>query len=57
MTVSEEVEATKVTLRNFRTASVNLNGTLDQLGTKFTQVGANLEQSSDPVKRQPWRLR
>ena len=49
-------EDIKVTLRNFRNASVNLNGTLDQLGGKFTQVGANLEQASDTVKRQPWRL-
>ena len=49
-------EDLKVTLRNFRTASVNLNGTLDQLGGKFTQVGTNLEQASDTVKRQPWRL-
>lgn len=57
MTVAEEVEALKVTLRNFRTASVNLNGTLDPLGATFTQVGANLEPASDPVKRQPWRLR
>ncbi|MEO7318775.1 MAG: MlaD family protein [Chthoniobacteraceae bacterium] len=49
-------EDIKVTLRNFRNASVNLNGTLDQLGNKFTEVGANLEQASDTVKRQPWRL-
>ena len=49
-------EDLKVTLRNFRRASETLNGSLDQLGSKFTQVGENLEQATDTVKRQPWRL-
>ncbi|MGI8603364.1 MAG: MlaD family protein [Verrucomicrobiales bacterium] len=45
-----------VTLRNFRTASEKLNRTVDQLGPRFSAVGANLEQASDTLKRQPWRL-
>lgn len=45
-----------VTLRNFRRASDKLDGTVEQLGSQFSQVGANLEQASDTVKHQPWRL-
>jgi phospholipid/cholesterol/gamma-HCH transport system ATP-binding protein len=44
------------TLANFRRASENLNTTVSGLGTQFKAVGANLEQASDTVKRQPWRL-
>jgi ABC-type transporter Mla subunit MlaD len=44
------------TLRNFREASDNLNSTLTQLGRQFSSIGGNLEQASDLVKRQPWRL-
>lgn len=46
----------EVTLRNFRSASENLNRTMAQLSAQFTQVGENLEQATDTVKRQPWRL-
>ena len=49
-------EDIKLTLRNFRRASETLNVSLNQLGSQFTQVGENLEQASDTVKRQPWRL-
>ena len=49
-------EDIKIALRNFRNASANLNGSLDQLGSKFNKVGDNLEQATDTVKRQPWRL-
>lgn len=45
-----------VTLRNFRRASEQLNGTLADLGGKFSAIGENLEQATDTVKRQPWRL-
>lgn len=44
------------TLRNFRTASDNLNRSLTQIGQQFSVIGANLEQASDTVKHQPWRL-
>jgi ABC-type transporter Mla subunit MlaD len=46
----------QVTLRNFRRASEQLSGTISDLGDKFSSVGTNLEQASDTVKRQPWRL-
>jgi hypothetical protein len=44
------------TLRNFREASANLDRTLTQVGQQFGAIGNNLEQASDTVKRQPWRL-
>lgn len=44
------------TLRNFRRASENLNSTVSGLGTQFSAIGGNLEQATDTVKRQPWRL-
>lgn len=44
------------TLRNFREASENLDRTLTQVGQQFSNIGSNLEQASDTVKRQPWRL-
>lgn len=46
----------QVALRNFRKASEQLSGTISDLGGKFSAVGDNLEQASDTVKRQPWRL-
>ena len=49
-------EDIKITLRNFRRTSESLDSTLNQLRGQFTQVGANLAQASDTVKRQPWRL-
>jgi ABC-type transporter Mla subunit MlaD len=45
-----------VILHNFRTASENLDRTLTQIGQQFTVIGGNLEQASDTVKHQPWRL-
>jgi ABC-type transporter Mla subunit MlaD len=45
-----------ITLRNFRTASQNLDRTLTQVGQQFSTIGGNLEQATDTVKRQPWRL-
>lgn len=44
------------TLRNVRGASEKLNATVSNLGAQFSEVGANLEQATDTVKRQPWRL-
>ena len=44
------------TLRNFREASANLDRTLTQVGQQFGTIGNNLEQASDTVKHQPWRL-
>jgi len=44
------------TLRNFRLASEDLNRTLTRLSEQFSAVGDNLEQATDTVKRQPWRL-
>ncbi len=46
----------ELTLRNFRLASEKMNRTVSEVGTKFSAVGENLEQASDTVKKQPWRL-
>ena len=46
----------ELTLRNFRNASENLDRQLGQLGRKFSNIATNLEQASDTVKSQPWRL-
>ena len=43
-------------MRNFRSASENLNRELTQIGQQFSVIGGNLEQASDTVKHQPWRL-
>ncbi|MDB6153120.1 MAG: mce related protein [Chthoniobacteraceae bacterium] len=45
-----------VTLRNFRRSSDSLSQTVDELGPRFGAIGHNLEQASDTVKHQPWRL-
>jgi ABC-type transporter Mla subunit MlaD len=44
------------TLRNLKMGSAKLDTTLGELGGKFSIIGTNLEQASDTVKRQPWRL-
>ncbi len=44
------------TLRNFREASETLDRTLTNVGQQFSTIGGNLEDASDTVKRQPWRL-
>jgi ABC-type transporter Mla subunit MlaD len=46
----------EVTLKNFRQTSETLDRTVDELGEQFKVVGFNLEQGSDTLKRQPWRL-
>ena len=53
LTNNRDVE---VTLRNFRTASENLSRTVANVGAQFSAIGENLEQATDTVKRQPWRL-
>ena len=45
-----------VTLRNLRELSENLNRRMTLLGRQFSVIGVNLEQASDTVKHQPWRL-
>jgi ABC-type transporter Mla subunit MlaD len=44
------------TLKNFRLASEKLNSTINSLRGEFQQVGENLSQATDTVKRQPWRM-
>ncbi len=44
------------TLHNLRLTSTRLNYTLAELGGKFSTIGTNLEQATDTVKHQPWRL-
>jgi ABC-type transporter Mla subunit MlaD len=44
------------TLKNFRNASDRLNKTVAELRSEFSGIANNLEQASDTVKRQPWRL-
>ena len=45
-----------VTLHNLRETSAQLNSTMTALSPQFKQVGTNLNQASDTVKHQPWRL-
>jgi len=45
-----------VTLQNLRETSAELNSTITALSPQLKQVGANLNQASDTVKHQPWRL-
>jgi ABC-type transporter Mla subunit MlaD len=42
--------------RNFRQSSEKLNHTLRDVGPDLSATSHNLEQASDTVKRQPWRL-
>jgi paraquat-inducible protein B len=44
------------TLHNLRETSAELNSTISDLSVQFKQVGANLSEATDTVKRQPWRL-
>jgi ABC-type transporter Mla subunit MlaD len=44
------------TLKNARQATAELHSTVAELKGKFSAVAGNLEQASDTVKRQPWRL-
>ncbi|HEX8371876.1 MAG TPA: MlaD family protein [Chthoniobacterales bacterium] len=60
----------KVTLANFRSASVqlntvvknantavgSLNNTVSQLGPELVATGRNASQFTDTIKRQPWRI-
>jgi hypothetical protein len=44
------------TLRNFRETSETLDRTMTGVGQQFSNIGRNLEQGSDTLKKQPWRL-
>lgn len=44
------------TFKNFREASVKLNAALAELRRDLGATAKNLEQASDTVKHQPWRL-
>jgi len=44
------------TLRNFRQSSEQLKGTMSSLTPQLDEAGHNIEQFSDTVKREPWRL-
>lgn len=45
-----------ISLKNFRAASDDLKSTMSTLGPQFTEIGHNLQQASETVKAQPWRL-
>jgi phospholipid/cholesterol/gamma-HCH transport system substrate-binding protein len=44
------------TLANLQNTSENLNSAVSGLGPKVEIITTNLEQATDTVKRQPWRL-
>ena len=46
----------EVTLKNFRSASERLSQTVTTAGQQFSAIGLNLEEATDTLKRQPWRL-
>ncbi len=50
---NEDIE---VSLRNFRHASEKLDSTMSALGPRLEEAGHNIEQFSDTVKHEPWRL-
>lgn len=45
-----------VTLQNFRDSSEKLKSAMNELGPDLKATGENVEQLTDTVKRQPWRL-
>jgi ABC-type transporter Mla subunit MlaD len=50
---NKDIEAT---IANFRSASEKLDNTVGGLSGQFSAIAGNLEQATDTVKRQPWRL-
>jgi ABC-type transporter Mla subunit MlaD len=46
----------EVALRNLRQASEKMNRTMADLSPRISVIGQNLEQASDTLKREPWRL-
>ena len=44
------------TLTNLQDTTENLNGVVSQMGPKVQIITANLQQATDTLKRQPWRL-
>ncbi len=53
LTDNKDIE---ITLRNFRHASETLDRQFTRLGGQFSDIATNLEQASDTLKHQPWRL-
>jgi ABC-type transporter Mla subunit MlaD len=53
LTSNKDIDAA---LRNFRQASDKLSRTIDDVRPDLSATGHNLEQASDTLKRQPWRL-
>ncbi len=53
VTENKDIEAT---LRNLRTGTEKLDQTMKELNEKFSNISVNLEQATDTLKRQPWRL-
>ena len=45
-----------VTLQNFRDSSEKLKSAMNELGPDLKATGDNVQQLTDTVKRQPWRL-
>jgi predicted Rossmann fold nucleotide-binding protein DprA/Smf involved in DNA uptake len=43
-------------LKNFHQASRELKEAMEDLGPRSKAVARNLEQASETIKRQPWRL-
>jgi ABC-type transporter Mla subunit MlaD len=46
----------EVALRNLRRASANVDHAVLDVSPRISTIGQNLEQASDTIKRQPWRL-
>jgi ABC-type transporter Mla subunit MlaD len=46
----------EATLRNAKNTTANLNKTVGELSGKLNGVAENLEEATDTLKRQPWRL-
>lgn len=46
----------EVTMRNLRRASTNVDSAIQDVSPRLSVIGENLEQATDTIKRQPWRL-
>lgn len=44
------------TMQNLQEATATLNATINNLTPRFNTIATNLEQATDTVKHQPWRL-
>ena len=43
-------------MQNLQEATATLNATINSLTPRFNTIATNLEQATDTVKHQPWRL-